>query len=59
MSRHRAVQSKVSHVQRNSKSVKTTIPRGVAQSLKVQDGDAIDWEIVAEDGKIIAKVRKA
>ena len=53
------MKSKVGKVQKNSKSVKTIIPQGIAGVLKVAEGDELDWEIVAEkDGRLIAKVRK-
>lgn len=55
----RAVKSKVSYVRKGSHSVKVIMPEGVADALKVTSGDFIDWELVAEGNKIVAKVRKA
>jgi len=34
------------------------IPQGAADALKIKNGDELEWEIVSEGGKIIAKVKK-
>jgi hypothetical protein len=53
------MRSKVHYVRRGSTSVKTVIPEGVADALKVKHEDILEWEIVSDQGAIIAKVRKA
>lgn len=53
------VKSKVSYVRKGSHSVKTIIPEGVADALKVTNGDHIDWELLPEGNRIVVKVRKA
>ncbi len=51
--------TKVFQARQGSGSMKGTIPSDVVSALKQKHDDAIEWEIAAEDGKIIAKVRKA
>lgn len=38
--------------------MKTVIPQGVADALKIKHEDVLEWEIASEGGKIIAKVSK-
>ena len=53
------VKSKVSFVRDGSKSLKSVIPESVVSVLKLESGDAIDWEIEAESaGKFRVIVRK-
>ncbi|WP_158384940.1 hypothetical protein [Candidatus Nitrososphaera evergladensis] len=52
------MKSKVHYVRKGSPSVKTVIPEGVADALKVKHEDELEWEIFSEDGKIKAKVSK-
>lgn len=51
--------SKVHYVRKGSPSVKTVIPLGVADALKIKHNDELQWEIASEGGKIVAKIRKA
>jgi bifunctional DNA-binding transcriptional regulator/antitoxin component of YhaV-PrlF toxin-antitoxin module len=51
--------SKVHYVRKGSPSVKTVIPQGVADALKIKHEDMLEWEIIPDDGTIIARVRKA
>lgn len=53
------MRSKVHYVRKGSPSVKTVIPQGVADALKVKHEDILEWEIISDEGSIIAKVRKA
>ena len=39
-----------------SASLKTTVPNDVVSGLKLKDGDSLEWELVAEGSKIIAKI---
>jgi hypothetical protein len=50
--------SKVHYVRKHSPSVKTVIPEGVAAALKIKHNDALEWEIVPEGNRIIAKIWK-
>jgi hypothetical protein len=52
------MESKVHYVRKGSPSVKTVIPQGVADALKIKHDDAIDWELASEGDRIIAKVRR-
>lgn len=54
-----SLKSKVHYVRKGSPSVKTVIPQGVADALKIKHEDMLEWEITSEDGIIVAKVRKA
>lgn len=47
------------YVRKDSPSVKTVIPQGVADALKIKHNDALEWEIITEGGRIMAKVKKA
>lgn len=51
--------SKVFQARNKSSSIKGTIPSDVASALKLKDNDTLEWELVAEGGEIVAKVRKA
>lgn len=42
-----------------SASLKSTIPNDVVSGLKLKDGDELEWELLAEGNRIIAKVSKA
>ena len=55
----RVVKSKVSYVRKGSTSVKAIVPEGVADALKVSHGDELEWELLPEGDRIVAKVRKA
>lgn len=56
---YRLSKSKVFQARDRSSSVKGTIPSDVASALKLKDNDTLEWELVAEEGEILAKVRKA
>ncbi len=51
--------TKVFSARKGSDSMKGTIPGDVVSGLKLHDGDSVEWELVPEGSKIIAKVRKA
>lgn len=53
------MKSKVHYVRKGSPSVKTVIPQGVADALKIKHEDMLEWEITSESNKIVAKVKKA
>jgi hypothetical protein len=38
--------------------MKGTIPQDIVSALKLNHGDMLYWEILVENGKIIAKIRK-
>jgi bifunctional DNA-binding transcriptional regulator/antitoxin component of YhaV-PrlF toxin-antitoxin module len=40
-----------------SKSLRTTIPMGIVKQFNLSEGDKIDWEIRAEEGKLIIVVK--
>jgi len=39
-----------------SKSLRTTVPSGVVKQLKLTVGGKLDWEIKAENGKLVVVV---
>jgi len=41
-----------------SSSLKTTIPTGVVNALKLKAGDKVVWNLEAKEGRIIAVVNK-
>jgi hypothetical protein len=47
--------SHVVKVNKNSKSIKTVIPRKVVDALKIKNDDVLQWEV--EDGKYVNYVR--
>ena len=51
--------TKVFEARPGSSSMKGTVPDDVVSALKLKHGDEIDWEIAAEGGEIVIKVRKA
>ena len=51
--------TKIFQARDQSSSLKGTIPADVVSALKLKDNDTIEWELVAESDKILAKVRKA
>lgn len=50
--------TKVFKAREGSESVKGTIPSEVVAALKLKNNDVIEWELVVDNGQIIAKVRK-
>ena len=54
-----SIVSHVSYARKDSRSLKTVIPKRIAEALTIQHGDEVEWELVVEGEKIIAKVRKA
>ena len=53
------MRTKVSFNTKASHSLKSTIPEGVAEALKINQGDSVDWSLESRDGKIVAVVTKA
>jgi len=53
------MKSKVHYVRKHSTSVKTVIPQGVADALKIKHNDTLEWELVPAGEKIMAKVKKS
>lgn len=58
------VTTKVTPAASNSKSLRTTIPEWVVQTLKIKAGDEVDWfvqpeTVGAKTGEMIAIVKKA
>ena len=50
--------STVSYANSEKKSLRTTIPGEIGESLGLDAGDILDWEVVAHNGKKHARVRK-
>ena len=40
-----------------SKSLRATIPMGIAKQFSLSEGDKLDWEIRAENGELIIVVK--
>jgi bifunctional DNA-binding transcriptional regulator/antitoxin component of YhaV-PrlF toxin-antitoxin module len=53
------LKSKTSIARPNSKSLRATIPEGIAEFLNLQPGDVLEWEMRTEGDKRTAAVRKA
>ena len=51
--------TKVFAARKGSGSMKGTIPSDVVSGLKLSDGDELEWELLPEGSRIVAKVRKA
>ncbi|MDG7020014.1 MAG: AbrB family transcriptional regulator [Nitrososphaerota archaeon] len=44
---------------KTSPSLKTTVPEGVRKKLELNpDTDRLEWSVVRQEGKLIAKVRR-
>lgn len=39
-----------------SNSLRTTVPSGIVKQLKLTEGDKLEWEIRAENGKLVLVV---
>ena len=50
--------SAVARASNKSPSVRTTIPEKIASEIGAKPGDILDWELISEKGKKIAKIRK-
>jgi bifunctional DNA-binding transcriptional regulator/antitoxin component of YhaV-PrlF toxin-antitoxin module len=52
-------ESSVSSARVGTKSLRTTIPEGIANPLELKRGDKLTWEVVlSEKGEIYAAVKK-
>ncbi|RLG17760.1 MAG: AbrB family transcriptional regulator [Candidatus Altiarchaeales archaeon] len=40
-----------------SRSLRTTIPMGIVKQFNLSEGDKLNWEIRAEDGKLVIVVK--
>ena len=59
METNRVVKTKISYVRKGSKSLKVIIPEGIADTLKLNHGDSLIWDIEVKDGKLAAYIKKA
>jgi bifunctional DNA-binding transcriptional regulator/antitoxin component of YhaV-PrlF toxin-antitoxin module len=50
--------SRVQNARAGTNSVRVTIPESIADALKLQVGDVLDWSVIEEKGKKYAKFRK-
>jgi len=48
--------TKISPASSKSKSLRTTIPIGIARQFNLQVGDELNWEIEPRNGKLIIVV---
>jgi hypothetical protein len=53
------LKSKTSIARPKSKSLRTTIPEGIAEFLNLGPGDTLEWTMDTSDNGRTAKVRKA
>ena len=51
--------TKLSKGNSNSKSVRTSVPANIAQILKVQAGDSIEWTVDSTSDNITITITKA
>lgn len=40
-----------------SKSLRTTVPSGIVRQLTLKKGDKLEWEMRAENGRIVVVVK--
>jgi bifunctional DNA-binding transcriptional regulator/antitoxin component of YhaV-PrlF toxin-antitoxin module len=40
-----------------SKSLRTTVPSGIARQFGLKEGSRLEWEIRAENGKLVVVVK--
>jgi antitoxin component of MazEF toxin-antitoxin module len=40
----------------DSKSLRVTVPQGIAKQFELTEGDQLDWTIQAKDGKLVMLV---
>jgi bifunctional DNA-binding transcriptional regulator/antitoxin component of YhaV-PrlF toxin-antitoxin module len=40
-----------------SRSLRTTVPSGIVNQFNLKKGDKLEWEIKAEDGKLVIVVK--
>jgi bifunctional DNA-binding transcriptional regulator/antitoxin component of YhaV-PrlF toxin-antitoxin module len=40
-----------------SKSLRTTVPSGIVNQLNLKEGNKLEWEIRAENGRLVVVVR--
>jgi hypothetical protein len=52
------LQSKTSIARPKSKSLRATIPEGIAEFLNLQPGDTLEWAMDTEGNERSAKIRK-
>jgi bifunctional DNA-binding transcriptional regulator/antitoxin component of YhaV-PrlF toxin-antitoxin module len=52
------LQSKTSIARPKSKSLRATIPEGIAEFLNLQPGDTLEWQMTDTQNGRIATVRK-
>ena len=50
--------TKLNRANNNSPSLRTTVPEGVVNELKVKEGDSLEWERIIHEGRIAIRVRK-
>jgi bifunctional DNA-binding transcriptional regulator/antitoxin component of YhaV-PrlF toxin-antitoxin module len=50
--------SKISKAVTGSDSLRTTIPKSLADDLGLKVGDILDWDVVPEKGKRYLRARK-
>jgi bifunctional DNA-binding transcriptional regulator/antitoxin component of YhaV-PrlF toxin-antitoxin module len=46
----------ITYARPDSKSLRVTVPQGVAKQFQLDEGDQLDWTIKAQDGKLIILV---
>jgi antitoxin component of MazEF toxin-antitoxin module len=51
--------TKLNRANNNSPSLRTTVPEGVVNELKVKEGDSLEWERIIHEGKIAIRIKKA
>jgi len=53
------MKSKVNLNTPNGKSLRTTIPESVVETLEIMKGDTLDWTVKPENDKMVVVVKKA
>ncbi|MFO7966236.1 MAG: hypothetical protein R6U44_01385 [Archaeoglobaceae archaeon] len=53
-----AITSKVSYSKKGTNSLKTIIPKGIAQLLDLEHGEYVEWDIENRNGEKVAILRK-
>lgn len=51
--------TKLNRANTKSPSLRTTVPEGVVNELRVKEGESFEWKRIIQEGKIAIRVKKA
>lgn len=53
------LETKTAEARPNSKSIRTTVPEGIAAFLNLQSGETLEWRMEFRNGERVVEVRKS